>query len=438
MQIDQITIEDLAIIKGEKSIYTLIDTCLTKKGSLLLRHLLQHPYDNIAQIEDVQHSIGFWTKNLDNFSWEITNGTLIMLEQFLSNNEFSDSVQADFALQIQTFFKRVFDKESIEHISFLYEQIHLLVKDAEKIRTCLSENASLLPLKLQQHHKLLSEALDIVYVNCFLKQGAVVKTKDKLVNVYQLKRYARSKLENIMEVIAWVDVLLVGARWSVHEKWSMPQLLPNSPMVFEAREMFHPIIENAISYNVQLSEKQNILVLTGANMSGKTTFMRSLGTSALLAHCGWPVPAMFMKLSLLNGFISQIHVQDDIVNGESYFYAEVLRIKQTALKINQKAYNLIILDELFKGTNVHDAYDCTLAILKGLQSKKNNLIIISTHLHELVDYISDDKAYKFQYFETQKDTNKHFHFTYKLLDGISKDRIGYALLKQEGVLDLLK
>src|SRR5690606_32867402 len=134
------------------------------------------------------------------------------------------------------------------------------------------------------------------------------------------------------------------------------------------------------------------LFLTGANMSGKSTLMRTLGIAALLAHTGMGVPAASMRISFLNGIISNMHVQDSIVLGESYFFAEVKRMKLTAQKLAESEYNLVLMDELFKGTNVHDAYECSMAVIEGLSYKRKNIMVLSTHLYELKEQLQQPKG----------------------------------------------
>src|SRR5690606_27086311 len=129
--------------------------------------------------------------------------------------------------------------------------------------------------------------------------------------------------------------------------------------------------------------------LTGANMSGKTTFMRSLGVSALLAHLGMGVPAQEFHISFLEGIITHMHVEDNLILGESYFFAEVRRMKQTAQKLQKPLPHLVLMDELFKGTNVHDAYKCTKAVTEGLLLHENHIMILSTHLYEVAQQFKD-------------------------------------------------
>src|SRR5690606_9563076 len=133
-----------------------------------------------------------------------------------------------------------------------------------------------------------------------------------------------------------------------------------------------------------------------------------------------------------------MHVEDNLIKGESYFLAEVKRMKNTAAKIVEPEPCLIMMDELFKGTNVHDAYECTKAIVEGLLLHQHHIMILSTHLHEVAHVFEGHTDLQFAFFTTNLTEDGQYHFAYQLEKGISKDRIGYRILSNEGVLDLLK
>jgi len=135
--------------------------------------------------------------------------------------------------------------------------------------------------------------------------------------------------------------------------------------------------------------------------------------------------------------LSNINVVDNVVKGESYFYNEVQRIKATIHKINDGRKWLILMDELFKGTNVQDAMKCSSVVIEGLLKIKNSLFILSTHLYEIGESLKQYGNIHFNYFETFI-INDQLQFSYQLREGISNDRIGYLILKKEGVVDLLE
>ncbi len=111
-----------------------------------------------------------------------------------------------------------------------------------------------------------------------------------------------------------------------------------------------------------------------------------------------------MKISLFDGILSNINVVDNLVKGESYFFNEVQRIRNTILQISDKKKWLVLIDELFKGTNVQDAMKCSSTVIKGLIKIKSSLFILSTHLYEIGEELKQYPNICFKYFETRIET----------------------------------
>ncbi|MCW3123872.1 MAG: mismatch repair protein MutS, partial [Flavipsychrobacter sp.] len=254
---------------------------------------------------------------------------------------------------------------------------------------------------------------------------------------YKARREMKHPIYRLMGSYAKMDAWHAMAKATKEHGWVFPGLMPVAPVCFETKGLRHPLLTKPVSYDITFDNSRNFLLLTGANMSGKTTFMRSLGVSALLAHLGMGVPATAMRISFLQGIITNMQVEDNILRGESYFFAEVQRMKQTAEKLLQDKPHLVLMDELFKGTNVHDAYECTKAVVEGLLNHPRHMMILSTHLYEVAQQFSTNKDILFSYFVTNLGEDDSYKFTYELKTGISNDRIGYRILQKEGVIDLL-
>jgi DNA mismatch repair ATPase MutS len=112
-------------------------------------------------------------------------------------------------------------------------------------------------------------------------------------------------------------------------------------------------------------------------------------------------------------------------------------VKSTVEKISDTKKWLILIDELFKGTNIQDAMKCSTTVIEGLQKRENAIFILSTHLYEIGESLNQYQNIQFRYFETNV-RNKELEFNYQLKQGISNDRLGYLILEREGVVDLLK
>jgi DNA mismatch repair ATPase MutS len=188
---------------------------------------------------------------------------------------------------------------------------------------------------------------------------------------------------------------------------------------------------------VQLDAGNNVIFLTGANMAGKSTFMKSFGIAVYLAHMGFPVPAKSMNFSVKDGIYTSINVPDNLNMGYSHFYAEVLRVKKIAEEVSAPKNLVVIFDELFKGTNVKDAYDATLAVSEVFAEHRNCFFIISTHIVEVGQALGErTHNIRFVYMPTEMQ-GKVPVYTYRAREGISSDRHGMMIIENERILEII-
>jgi DNA mismatch repair ATPase MutS len=153
---------------------------------------------------------------------------------------------------------------------------------------------------------------------------------------------------------------------------------------------------------------------------------------------GFPVPAQKMEFSVRDGIYTSINLADNLGMGVSHFYAEVLRIKMMAKEISLSKNLFIIFDELFRGTNVKDAYEATIAITAAFAQKRNCMFVVSTHIMEAGEILQMRCAnISFKYLPTLMKKNLPV-YTYTLESGITADRHGMVIINNEGILDILK
>src|SRR5699024_8318901 len=139
----------------------------------------------------------------------------------------------------------------------------------------------------------------------------------------------------------------------------------------------------------------------------KSTLMKSLGIAMYLAHMGFPVPAKKMEFSVRDGIYTTINLADNLNQGISHFYAEVLRVKKIAGKLGQNQNLFILIDELFRGTNVKDAYEATVAITDAFAGKRNCMFVVSTHIMEAGDALKEKRGnINFMYLPTKMENGR--------------------------------
>ena len=202
------------------------------------------------------------------------------------------------------------------------------------------------------------------------------------------------------------------------------------------QDIFHPLIDNPVPNDVEFRVDKNICFVTGANMAGKSTFLKSAGICIFLSQIGFPVPAGYMKTGVFKGLITTINLSDNITQGSSHFYSEVLRVKYVAERMNQSQQIFVIFDELFRGTNVKDAYDASLAIIKAFAKVRKSFFIISTHIVEVANELAEINNIGFKYMETIFDEGIP-RYSYKLQNGITEERMGMWIVNNEGIVDMI-
>jgi DNA mismatch repair ATPase MutS len=171
-------------------------------------------------------------------------------------------------------------------------------------------------------------------------------------------------------------------------------------------------------------------------MAGKSTFLKSLGIAIYISHLGFPVPAEKMSTSIYNGIITTINLSDDMNRGYSHFYSEVRRVKEAAIKLKEKNRLFVIFDELFRGTNVKDAFDASLLIIESFAKINKSTFCISTHITEVAEKLDQLTNIDFKYFDSELIDDKPI-YKYELKNGVSHERLGMHIVRNEKIVEIL-
>lgn len=436
MQNDKTTLRDLSIFPSDGSggVFALIDRTTTHVGKEQLKKHIQQPPNAYEKLLRVQEAVKFFAAHPAVWPGIISNGTLVMLDKFFESADQS-APPGGFSFMLSSLFQKLVNKQ--EYFITKFSLSHL--SDFLKGCTQLAEIAAMpdVPPLLAEELNSIKENLRHRLTESIINIGRDTKYAALAQLNYQARREMKHTVGRLIDSYARLDAWQSMAKATTEHGWKFPELLPAAPVLFSIKGLKHPLLSKPVAYDMEFSSGRNFLLLTGANMSGKTTFMRALGVAALLAHLGMGVSAASLQISFLEGIITNMQAEDNILSGESYFFAEVQRMKQTAIKLSQRQPHLVLMDELFKGTNVHDAFECTRAVIEGLQRHPAHLMILSTHLYEVAQQFSNQGGILFAHFVTNMSADGGYQFTYELKEGISNDRIGYRILQKEGVIDLL-
>ncbi len=211
-----------------------------------------------------------------------------------------------------------------------------------------------------------------------------------------------------------------------------PEFADRAPL-FDARGFTHPLLPrtHAVCNDLQLSEELQVIIISGPNMAGKSTFVRAVGVNAVLAQCGAPVRAQRLVMSPL-AVSASICVLDSLQGGVSRFYAEITRLKQIADLAKGPAHVLFLLDELFSGTNSHDRRIGTESMVRNLVGR-GAIGMVTTHdlaLTQIADSLAPSAA-NF-HFEDHLE-NGGLHFDYRLCPGVVQTSNALQLMRSIGL-----
>lgn len=251
-----------------------------------------------------------------------------------------------------------------------------------------------------------------------------------IIQIFQ-KHYIEGKQFPFVDFFAQFEAYISIAKQSLKYHFQFPEMIGNDIIL---TDFFHPKVKNAITNSFDNSN--GVLLLTGANMAGKSTFLKSLGMCVYLAHLGFPIPAKEAKIPFYNEIYIFINNNDDLSSGYSYFMQEVLNLKEVILKCNDQQTCFALFDELFKGTNFEDALEISTTALNGLLKFKNSFFAISSHIHQLKDRISNKNNIHTYYLECLIN-NGTPHFTYQLKKGFSDLKLGKIIFENEKLNELL-
>jgi len=436
LHIDKTTLNDLSIFHTEEgqSVFHSLDLTITSNGKEQLHKNLRNPFDQIDQIKGVQQTLQSIMERLAQWPKRISNGTIKVVESFYETAV--DPLPAE-VTRLNAFAYKVMHGPDYSLVK--YSAIHCFdfIKGMDELSRFFNNDNQPEPLR-----KWINEVRELLKQEAFqitphYPSGSAVPIPEALQFARFIRFRFKQQIFRLLHLHAQIDAWYGMARAVKELNLHFPEFLNEDKPYIETRGLRHILLPEPVSYDVTLHPEKNFMFLTGANMAGKSTFIKSVGIAVFLAHTGMGVPAQTMRLSCFNGILTNINVADNIVRGESYFFNEVQRIKNTILQVSDGKRWLILIDELFKGTNVQDAMKCSTLVIEGLIRIPNTLFILSTHLYEIGDGLRKYPNIQFSYFETSVQ-NDQLTFSYQLREGISNDRFGYLILKKEGVVDLLQ
>lgn len=246
------------------------------------------------------------------------------------------------------------------------------------------------------------------------------------------KKQNRSILNRVFQIHSETDAYISGSVFLFnHPDYIFPEIVNEG---FSASKIGHPLIkvEECVVNDFHFNSNENIIIITGANMAGKSTFLRAVGVNLILAGCGFPVMAEKLKFEC-NPVITGMRTTDSLTESESYFFAELKRLKRIMDRLRSKEKLYVFLDEILKGTNSVDKHKGSEELLKQI-ANYNGKIFIATHDLELgkMEEIYPEKIRNYHFESFIK--NEDLIFDYKVRKGIAVNMNASFLLKKMNIL----
>ena len=217
-----------------------------------------------------------------------------------------------------------------------------------------------------------------------------------------------------------------------HAKWCFPTVeFPH--FYLSGKSIGHPLIDpqKCVNNEIDITHKGEIMLITGSNMAGKSTYLRSIGINSILAMAGAPVCATAFNISPVQ-IISSMRIADNLEESTSTFYAELKKLKTIIDKVNLNENVFILLDEILRGTNTFDRHTGSLALIKQF-IKKEAAAIIATHDVELAKLKEDYPNHIMNFHFDAQINQDELYFDYKLKPGICTSLNASILMKKIGI-----
>jgi len=424
LQTDEQTIEDLGIFGRHNSggIFDLYNSVHTRGGEEVLKAFFRSPLSDQQAINQRSSVIAHFAQQQTVFPFSAAS--FDMTEKYLlSNEQTKDSGHSGPTLH---------EKEMSNGVSALIDILWAAKK--------FVEDKSIMGISAYQSER---NAMAYLLADPAFEPALRDKPQGKLaysaVTAYDILFRVREqeKIKKLLQHIYTLDVYISVAQVAVKRNFVFAKALEKGGCKLKLEGVYQPELKKPVGNNVEIDPEGNVIFLTGANMAGKSTFLRAVSTAVYLAHIGFPVAARSMVFSVMDGMYTTINLPDKLGIGASHFYVEVLRVKKMATELGKGKALFVLFDELFRGTNVKDAHEATVAVIKAFAGKQNSLFIISSHIVEAAEGLREKDNIGFQYLPTRMNGTVP-EYTYTLEQGVTDDRHGMIIIRNEGILDILK
>lgn len=436
--VDDHTLHELQILSDqykERSVLNFFDKTKSPGGRDMLKSMIKKPKQSLTEIQLVQELLKAISQNTDSWQVNVSRAYVAAAENYYASNIAHTMSQDAIQHWFQTLIFSLRNPTEFYHIQSGLAATFRVLKALQEMIPMLKEHE--ITGEVKEDFNFVTLFLNAFAIKSFLKNSDKALSKRSVFYLdYYFRKQHKEEFRRILNIYYKLDAFMAIAKTSNEYGFSFPEFISDEAC-FDVADLWHPLIPNPVKNSFSLNGDPGICLLTGANTSGKTTFLKSCGIVIYLAHLGWPVPAQSLRISFTDKLFTSIHLSDDLTLGYSHFYNEVMRIKTIAEALHNGEKCFVIIDEIFRGTNQEDALFCSKTVLNGFSNYKNSLFIVSTHLMELLDSYQQSDSVCFRCFRTNV-TNHDFQNTFRLEAGIALEKVGKLIMEKAGVPELLR
>lgn len=432
---DKQTLEDLNLLGRYRSnsIFNLFNHTVTRGGDNLLSRMFAEPLTSEQEINKRRDIISFFQSR--EIVFPLTREEFDCAEQYLSNTHRSGYISSMFSNLRRKFLKLVANDKELDEICSGYNaSVNLFIVLKEMFTGLMQKDSVYAPVAGRAIEILNRKDISEVITGRSFEE---IPFSKYMLFDHRLRSTGAAAVMELLDIVYAADAYISVAETGRRRGFNFAEAGSGNGMSFNIEGLYHPCVPDAIANDLILDNEKSVLFLTGANMAGKSTLMKAFGVTLYLAHMGFPLPVSKMSFNVQEGMYTSINVPDNLNMGYSHFYAEVVRVKNIATEVSSGKRLTIMFDELFKGTNVKDAYDATVAVTEAFSRSKKCAFIVSTHIMEAGITLRESCGnIIFRFLPTRLNGNKP-EYTYKMEDGISDDRHGMRIIQNERIIETI-
>jgi hypothetical protein len=357
---------------------------------------------------------------------------------------------AAIAMAVFNFSILVFEGSYIMKSGFVADKIGQTLNNYARVFKCIEETQwqsgqckhlveQLKDRQTSQQIELLSKLINklgysLVMIVGFFLNVFFLWALRQIIAIEDWKRNNQESLETAFDVIAEYEALISLAGMHInYPEWCFPEIAEGTGYTLIAKNLGHPLIRPAyrVTNDYELNDTYKIDIITGSNMAGKSTFLRTIGINTVLALCGAPVCATFMRVSEMKVF-SYMRIKDSLNESTSTFKAELDRLKMLLAAVDEGQKIFFLIDEMLRGTNSVDKYLGSKGVITRLATQKG-IGLVATHDLQIAKLEEQFPGYiRNFYFDIQVKDGEML-FDYKMKSGECKTFNASMLLKQIGI-----